>query len=52
VVFNVTAGVYYWFFAGLLLLAEQLEQPAVAAASPRSTADLAAVLPVPRSAGA
>lgn len=33
VVFNVTAGVYYWFFAGLLLLVTRLDQEAVAAAT-------------------
>ena len=32
VVFNVTGGVYYWFFGGLLLLAERLDRQPVAAA--------------------
>lgn len=31
VVFNVTGGVYYWFFGGLLLLAERLDRQPVAA---------------------
>jgi hypothetical protein len=42
-VFDVTAGVYYWFFAGLTFLGMRLDQQAVAA--PRKTAAAAAVLP-------
>jgi hypothetical protein len=56
VVFNVTAGVYYWFFAGLLFLAVRLdairpaEQPVpVRAPPPRASRPLA--LPDPRPAG-
>ena len=41
VVFNVTGGVYYWFFAGLLLLAERLDREAVPA--PRGAREPAGV---------
>jgi hypothetical protein len=37
IVFDVTAGVYYWFFAGLLMLAVRLDRVAVPAASSRPT---------------
>jgi hypothetical protein len=40
-VFDVTAGVFYWFFPGLLLTAMKLDQMAVAAAR-RAAADRAA----------
>ncbi|MBW8873598.1 MAG: hypothetical protein JF614_01425 [Acidobacteria bacterium] len=43
VVFDVTAGVYYWLFAGLLFLAIRLDQKV--ATAPRKAAATVAVLP-------
>lgn len=41
-VFDVTGGVYYWFFAGLLTLAMQLDRDAVARAAAKARAAAAA----------
>lgn len=38
VIFDVTAGVYYWFLAGLVFLVVRLDQAAVPAATPRRAA--------------
>ncbi|HEX6902208.1 MAG TPA: hypothetical protein VF789_21000 [Thermoanaerobaculia bacterium] len=50
VIFDVTSDVYYWFYAGLLLLAVRLDQEAVAAAvraraAARAEAEPAALVP-------
>lgn len=38
-IFDVTGGVYYWFFAGLLTLAMQLDRDAVARAAAKARAE-------------
>jgi hypothetical protein len=52
IVFEVTAGVYYWFLAGLVFLVSRLDQEAVAAARraaavPTTPRPLPAVAPAP-----
>jgi hypothetical protein len=46
VIFDVTSDVYYWFFAGLLMLSVRLDREAVAAAA-RERARAAAVAASP-----
>lgn len=45
-IFDVTGGVYYWFFAGLLTLAMQLDQDAVARAAAKARGPATAPGPV------
>ncbi len=47
VIFDVTSDVYYWFFAGLLMLVVRLDREAVAAAA-REQARAAAAVPAAR----
>jgi hypothetical protein len=54
VVFDVTGDVYYWFFAGLLMLAVRLDREAVKAAAPAAAASAVrheAAVPVPAARG-
>jgi hypothetical protein len=46
VVFDPTANVYYWFFAGLLMLVVRLDREAVAAAVPAVEAAETVALPL------
>lgn len=51
-VFDVTAGVYYWFFAGLLMVAIRLDRQAATVPAPKTAAPLprdAAPVPVAES---
>lgn len=50
VIFDVTSDVYYWFFAGLLLLVVRLDQEAVARAVRARAAPVKAPIPVPQGA--
>lgn len=47
VVFDVTADVYYWFFAGLLFLVVRLDHEAVLAAAARAAKEALVLTPTP-----
>lgn len=51
VIFDVTSDVYYWFFAGLLLLVIRLDREAVAAARVRSIAVPTPAMPLSQGTG-
>ncbi|MBV8199900.1 MAG: hypothetical protein JOZ15_04680, partial [Acidobacteria bacterium] len=48
VIFDVTSGLFYWFFGGLLLTVMRLDRLAIAKARRAAAAVLAPALPAPR----